>query len=66
MAVAPNPTDANNYIGGPVASDTDAPGYPKWMYHPTLSAQIVVDASSEAALQATDSRWSETDPNATT
>jgi hypothetical protein len=64
--MAISPTDANNYIGPANASDTVSPGYPKWMYHPTLPSQIVADDLSEAALQATDSRWSETDTNATT
>ena len=63
--MAISPTDANNYIGPSSASDTVSPGWPKWLYHPVNAPVIVADSNAEAALQAADSRWSETDPNAT-
>lgn len=64
--MAISPTDANGYIGPPAASDTVSPGYPKWLYHPINAPIIVPDATTEASYQSQDSRWTETDPNATT
>lgn len=64
-----NPTDYNTQITAniPVAADTAASNiYPRMMYHPTLGTSIVVDATSQESLQASDSLWSTVDPNATT
>ena len=63
------PTDYNSYCGPPIGSGDGLPiqsGYPLWMYHPVLAAQIVNDGNAQAALVASDPRWQMTDPNATT
>lgn len=61
----PNPTDYNTYIDPP-PMPVEPVNYPRWMYHPTNPPQIVNNQAAEAALVASDSQWSETDPNATT
>jgi hypothetical protein len=63
------PTDYNGYLGPPIGSGFGLPiqtGYPLWVYHPILPAQIVNDPNAQAALVASDGRWATTDPNATT
>ena len=56
--------DTNGYI--PPSASTFSPDYPKWMFHPTKPSQVVVDASSQAALMASDAQWTSTDTTPTT
>jgi len=58
-------TVPDNYVGPQAPAGGYAPGYPKWLYHPTNPPQIVVSDVAVAALVATDSLWQDTDPNAT-
>ena len=58
MALAPSPSA--NYVGPPVASDTQSPWFPKWMYHPTLAPVLVMDDTQEGVLQVSSSSWTET------
>jgi len=57
--------DKNTYIDPPPAP-VEVLGFPRWMYHPTLPAQVVNDPQSAAALVASDSQWTPNDPNPTT